>query len=121
MSLFNGGVIYHLIRLRRESALGNSQIQHRAMSTTLVITTSLFLMMTVPVNIAYAFPSLKVNTSVIQFLSSITYTYHVTSFPLYMLTFSEFRRECIAMIPTTMNRLGVTPTTGTQMRSVNVV
>ena len=120
MCLFNGGVIYHLIRLRRTSAVQNSQIQHRAISSTLAITTVLFLIMTMPANIVDAFFSLTVNSVVIRFLSSINYTYHTTSFPLYMLTFSEFRRECTAMFRCKADGRRVTPTAGTQLRSVNV-
>ncbi|CAF4899850.1 unnamed protein product, partial [Rotaria sp. Silwood1] len=48
MVTFNSGVIYHLIRLRHTSTIQNSRIEHRSISITLVITTFLFLIMTIP-------------------------------------------------------------------------
>ena len=121
MNAFNGGVVYHLIRLRRTSTIQNSQIRHRSISITLLITTVLFLLMTIPVNVVLSFFSAKVDVVMKRFLDGILYTYHITSFPLYMLTFSEFRRECIAIFRCRNDVRRVTPTAGTQLRSVNVV
>ena len=53
MVVFNSGVVYHLLRIRRESTLQNSRIQHRAISITLVVTTSLFLILTTPSGVAF--------------------------------------------------------------------
>ncbi|CAF1006124.1 unnamed protein product [Adineta ricciae] len=55
MIILNSGVIYHLINLRRTTSLQNSRIQHRAISITLVITTFLFLIMTVPASVGFTF------------------------------------------------------------------
>jgi hypothetical protein len=98
MVIFNTGVIYHLILLRRISTVGkNSRIQHRAISATLLITTCLFFLMTTPVSIAYAYFS-DTNESILYTLDSILYTYHILSFPIYFLTFAEFRREFFKLI-----------------------
>jgi hypothetical protein len=97
MVTFNTGVIYHLIRIHRSSTVKNSRIQHRAISVTLVITTFLFLMMTVPATVAFAFFSNSSKTT-LRLLDGFLYTYHISSFPLYFITFAEFRHECIALI-----------------------
>ena len=97
MSILNSGVIYHLIRVRRTSTVQNSRIQHRAISITLVITTFLFLLMTVPATVAFAFFS-DANKTTLRALDGVLYTYHILSFPLYFITFEEFRRECIGLI-----------------------
>lgn len=98
MIIFNSGVIYHLILLRRLSTIGkNSRIQHRAISATLLITTCLFFLMTTPVSIAYAYYP-NTNESILYTLDEILYTYHILSFLIYVLTFAEFRREFIKLI-----------------------
>ena len=98
MVVFNSGVIYHLILLRRISTVGkNSRIQHRSISATLLITTCLFFLMTTPVSIAYAYFS-DTKESILYTLDSILYTYHILSFPIYFLTFAEFRREFFKLI-----------------------
>lgn len=98
MMIFNSGVIYHLIRLRHLSSIQNSQIQYRAISMTLVLTTCLFLLMTIPATVAYAFFYSTANITVLHLLDSILYTYHILSFPLYLITFHEFRKEFWAII-----------------------
>jgi hypothetical protein len=102
MVIFNSGVIYHLIRLRQTSTVQNSRIQHRSLSITLVVTTFLFLMMTVPGTVAYAFFSETASDFVLHFCDCFLFTYHVTSFLLYMITFAEFRKEVIRLV--TCNR-----------------
>ena len=97
MVTLNSGVIYHLINLRRATTLQNSRIQHRAISITLVITTFLFLMMTVPSTVGFAFFCCD-NMLVLRSLDCILYSYHILSFPLYMITFDEFRQEFIAIM-----------------------
>ncbi|CAF1510300.1 unnamed protein product [Adineta steineri] len=104
MVLFNSGVIYHLMRLRRTSTIQNSRIRHRAITITLVVTTFLFLIMTIPATVAFGFFGNTAGDIVLYTLDSILYTYHILSFPLYMITFTEFRREFIKMI--TCNRYG---------------
>jgi hypothetical protein len=120
MTIFNSGVIYHLIRLRRTTTVHNSRIQHRAISITLVITKFLFLIMTIPVIVAFAFFS-SAPVTLLNFLGGILYTYHILSFPLYMLTFDEFRHECIAMITGKQRnqRVGPIPTL-IQTRAANI-
>ena len=116
MSLFNSGVIYHLVRLHRESTVRNSQVQHRAISITLATTTILFFLMTAPAIVLFAGFSSKVDIVVRKLLDAILYTYHITSFPLYLVTFHEFRRECIA----TVTQL-VATNTDARARPVNIV
>ena len=110
MIIFNGGSIYHLIRLRRTSTIQNSRIQHRSISITLIITTFLFLIMTMPSNIAYGFFESITSSAVLVSLDGVLFTYHITSFPLYIITFKEFRRECIAIITCRKNTARVAPT-----------
>jgi hypothetical protein len=102
MVIFNSGVIYHLIRLRRTSTVQNSRIQHRSLSITLVITTFLFLIMTIPSTISYAFFYDIAGDFLLHFFDSVLFTYHILSFPLYVITFTEFRQEVLQLI--TFNR-----------------
>ena len=62
MVIFNSGVIYHLAHLRRTTTVQNSRIQHRSISITLVITTFLFLAMTIPSGVTFAFFSNNSNS-----------------------------------------------------------
>lgn len=98
MIIFDSGVIYHLIRFRRTTIIQNSRIQHRSISITLVTTSSLFLIMTIPSGVSFAFFQTTASTSILHIVDAIYYSYHVLSFPLYIITFTEFRREFIAMI-----------------------
>lgn len=97
MVLSNSGVIYRLIEFHRSSSIHNSRIHYRAISITLVITTCLFLAMTIPATVSYAFFYTKANVTLLHLLDSILYTYHISSFPLYFIAFDEFRRECLAL------------------------
>ena len=98
MSGFNGGVIYHLIRLKQTSTVQNSRIQHGSISITLVITTFLFLLMTTPATISYGFFDSTAPASTLKTLDSVLYTYHILSFPLYFTTFREFRQETLRIV-----------------------
>ncbi|CAF2408523.1 unnamed protein product [Rotaria sp. Silwood2] len=109
MVTFNSGVIYHLIRRRNTRMIQNSNIQHRAISITLVLTTFLFLIMTIPATIVAAFFFTTPTTTLAKVLDSALYTYHITSFPLYFITFNAFRRECIMMITCKKNTQRVVP------------
>jgi hypothetical protein len=109
MVIFNSGVIYSLIRHRRTITLQNSRVQHRSISMTLVITTFLFLLMTIPATVAFAFFSNIASGTILDAMDSILYTYHITSFPLYFITFGDFRREFIAMITCSTNNPRVAP------------
>ena len=111
MMIFNSGVIYHLFRLRRTSTVHNSRIQHRAISITLLATTFLFLIMTVPASICFAFFSTPNNATLLRVVDGLLFTYHITSFPLYMLTFDEFRQECLAMVMCKKNHRQIVPLT----------
>jgi 7 transmembrane receptor (rhodopsin family) len=98
MVVLNSGVIYHLIRLRQTSTVQNSKIQHGAISVTLVITTCLFLIMTIPATVAFTFFYEASSYVLLQSLDSMLFTYHILSFPLYMITFTEFRQEVIRLV-----------------------
>jgi hypothetical protein len=98
MSIFNSGVIYHLIRLRQTSTVHNSKIHHTSISITLVITTCFFLIMTTPVTMMYSFFSDMVSYVTIHLFDFVLYTYHILSFPLYFLTFTEFRQEATRLV-----------------------
>jgi len=109
MVIFNSGVIYHLIQLRRTTTIQNSRIQHRAISITLVIMTFLFLIMTMPSNIAYGFFQTVSSPQFLQALDAVLVTYHILSFLLYFITFGDFRRECITMFTCGKNTARVAP------------
>ena len=98
MVVFNSGVVYHLLRIRRGSTVSNSRIHHRAVSVTLVVTTSLFLILTTPSSIAFPFFHRVISNTGLQLLDGIYFTHHTLSLPLYLITFHEFRREFLAMI-----------------------
>ncbi|CAF1110365.1 unnamed protein product [Rotaria sp. Silwood1] len=112
MVTFKTGVIYYLIRLQTTSTIQNSRIQHRSISITLVITTSLFIIMTIPATIGYASFS-TASSFVLNLLDGFLYSYHVLSFPLYMITFDEFRQEFFAMITCKTNNQRVAAQTQT--------
>lgn len=111
MMTFNSGVIYHLFRLRQTSTVHNSRIQHRAISITLLLTTFLFLIMTVPASICFAFFSTPNNATLLRVVDGFLFTYHITSFPLYMLTFDEFRHEFFAIVLCKKNHRQIVPLT----------
>ncbi|CAF3186162.1 unnamed protein product [Rotaria socialis] len=113
MVIFNSGVIYYLIHLRRTSTVQNSRIQHRSISITLVITTFLFLIMTIPSTVGFAFFSNTAGDTILYFLDGLLYSYHTLSFPLYIITFDEFRREVFGIITCNRNKRRVVPQTQT--------
>ena len=110
MTLLNSGVIYHLIRLKRTSTVQNSGIRHRSISITLVITTVLFMVLTIPPTVCYGFFYSQVNVMILHLLDALMYTYHIVAFPLYLITFNEFRREFVNMILCRANQARVAPT-----------
>ena len=97
MIIFNSGVIYHLFHLNATIAIKHIRFQHRAISITLLITTFLFLIMTVPSTVAFAL-FYTANETILDALDNLLYSYHTLSFPLYFITYGTFRREFIAMI-----------------------
>ncbi|CAF1100072.1 unnamed protein product [Adineta ricciae] len=103
MVLFNSGVIYYLSHLYNINV-----VQHRSVSVTLIITTFLFLAMTVPATVAFAFFS-TANSALLTFLDSLLYTYHITSFPLYLITFGDFQREFCKLFTCHKNNRQVLP------------
>ncbi len=108
MILFNSGVIYHLFQLRHTTTIRNLRIQHRSISITLLIITFLFLIMTAPATIAFAFFT-TTYTNLLLLFDGILYSYHIISCPLYFITYSDFRRECIAMMICKRNQRKVLP------------
>ena len=110
MTILNSGVIYHLIRLKKTSTVQNSGIRHRSISITLVITTILFMILTIPPTICYGFFYSDVNLMVLHLLDALMYTYHVIAFPLYLITFNEFRREFVNMVLCRSGQVGVAQT-----------
>ena len=109
MTIFNSGVIYHLIHRHQTSTVQNSRIPHRAVSITLVTTTFLFLIMTTPATIAFGFFLDTAGDVVLYTLDAMLYTYHISSFPLYMITFNEFRKEFINMITCNKHNQRIAP------------
>ncbi|CAF1290902.1 unnamed protein product [Adineta ricciae] len=97
MVTLNTSVIYHLLQRRQMQIIQNSRIQHRTISITLVITTFLFLIMTIPATIVAAFFFTTPTTTLAKVLDSTLYTYHALSFIIYFITFKEFRQECLIL------------------------
>ncbi|CAF3610649.1 unnamed protein product [Rotaria socialis] len=108
MVIFNSGVICHLFYLRRTTTLQNSRIQQRPISITLVITTFMFLFMTIPSTVGFAFFS-RTNAKVLYIFDALLYTYHILSFPLYVITFDEFRQNFVSMITYRRNNRRIIP------------
>lgn len=110
MVLFNSGVLYHLIRLHQTVVMPHRRIPHRSITITLVITTFLFLMMTTPATILFAFFYKTTSLLTLYSWDSILYTYHILSFPLYFLTLAEFRRTVVRLLrrPSLRQRLEAT-------------
>jgi hypothetical protein len=116
MAVLNSGVIYHLIRLKRTTTIQNSRIQHRSISITLVITTILFMFLTIPPTICYGFFYFQINLTILHLLDALMYTYHVSAFFLYLLTFKEFQQEFLQMsfCRNTTTRIGISQTQSTR-------
>ena len=110
MIVFNSGVIYQLIRLRRTRTIQNSRIQHRSLSITSLFNTFLFLIMTIPASIAFGFFYNIASASVLRSVDACLFTYHITPFPLYMITYKKFRRECLNIILCRKNHPRIEPT-----------
>ena len=108
MTLFNSGVIYHLFRVRHSTVRQYSRVQHRSISVPLLITTFLFLIMTVPATIAFAFFYTS-NQAILNLMDCALYSYHILSFPLYFITYGRFRRECLTLFRTCRYQPQVTP------------
>ena len=119
MVILNSGVIYHLIRLRQTSTVKNSRIQHGSISVTLVITTFLFMVMTIPSSVAFTFYSQVAGHVILQLLDSMLYTYHILSFPLYMITFNEFQKEVIRLVTCSTCRNSQPSSTATKSTANN--
>ena len=98
MVVCNGAVIHHLIHVQQSSSVGASRIQHRAISMTLVLTTFLFLLMTIPGTVSFAFFYSTASLNILYVLDSMLYTYHILSFPLYLITFTQFRDQFIEIV-----------------------
>lgn len=98
MTILNSGVIYYLLRYRQTSTIQQSRLQHRSISITLVITTFLFLIMTTPATVGFAFFFETAGYVLLRVFDSMLYTYHILSFPLYMITFTEFREVVISLV-----------------------
>ncbi|CAF0811734.1 unnamed protein product [Didymodactylos carnosus] len=102
MSGFNSGIIYYLIQIKR-SSLVQSKLQYIQITISLVISTLLFSLMTVPGTAVYAFflsmiSNKSYRAGLLYLLDSILYTYHITSFILYFIALREFREELVCMI-----------------------
>lgn len=109
MVAFNSGTIYHLIHRHRERVIQQSSVQHQAISVTLILTTFLFLIMTIPATIVAAFFYTVPTTPLAKVLDSTLYTYHILSFPLYFVTFSAFRREVLRIFTCKKHNQRVVP------------
>lgn len=112
MTLLNVGVIYHLIQRQRTSTAQTSGIHHRTISITLVVTTTLFLIMTVPTSIIFSAFSMNVSRSLLTLMDGIYFTYHILSFPLYFITYPDFRRECWNLIRCHQRKTPIAPAQG---------
>ncbi|CAM2699188.1 unnamed protein product [Rotaria socialis] len=115
MTTFNGFVIYQLIHLRQTTSIHSSAIRHRAMSITLVLTTFLFCVATIPVTVVFAFYAYQTPYLLHQILDAILYTYHVSCFPIYFTTMNDFRRVTISVVKCQCFFTSVVPLSDTRM------
>ncbi|CAF1352296.1 unnamed protein product [Adineta steineri] len=121
--------IYYLNRIRRTTRVQNSQIRHQAIAITLITTSFLFVITRTPTAIAYSFFS-----NYLYFTDSgamvrlgfdfFSYIFPVLNFPLYLITFTDFRREFIRLL---LRKQRVLPVaiqtirpTGVQMQQRNI-
>ncbi|CAF1012555.1 unnamed protein product [Adineta steineri] len=103
MILFNSSSIYHLIQLRHTTIVQNSRIRHRAISITIIFTTCLFFLTCAPSTISYGYfyntlAATVTGRRLVNAFDSITFTFPVLSFPIYLITFSEFRRATFGFV-----------------------
>lgn len=108
MTMLNSGTSYHLIRFHRTRSLSNLRHQHRAITFPLVVSTSMFLIMTTPATVAYAFFS-DANVILLHHLDGLLYTHHVISFPYYLITLNDFRREFMTMLGKKVHHRRIAP------------
>jgi hypothetical protein len=109
MMTLNIGLIYHLFRLHHTTTVQGSHIQHRAISVAAIVTSVLFLFMTIPDIVAYAFFVDTTSAVLLNSLGSMMYTYHILPFPIYIITYKEFRKEFIKMVLRNKNDQRITP------------
>lgn len=98
MSVFNTLIIRHLILLKRTTTLQHSRIRHSSISIVILVSTCLFCIMTTPPGITLSFfrsstVSKPFPNILLNILDSIKYTYHSSTFFLYVITLVEFRVE----------------------------
>lgn len=109
MTIYNSGLIYKLIYFQQRSLVTSSQNRSRSISITLLVTTCLFLIMTIPASIVFAFFYETVNPTFLRMIDAILYTYHILSFPTYFLTFNKFRNVFFQMIRCKKSDQRITP------------
>ncbi|CAF1315632.1 unnamed protein product [Adineta ricciae] len=101
--LFNVISIRHLYRLRRTTTIRNSKIRHRPITITLIITSFLYVVTRTPSTVVYSYFSDTVSAT--QWgrglniaLNLLLYTFPVLNFPIYFMTFTEFRQNLLNFI-----------------------
>ena len=117
MSVFSALIIRHLILLKRSTTLSRSRVRHVSISIVILLSTGLFCVMTTPPAIMLSFfrfaSSSQTSPNIIlTVLDSIKYTYHSSTFFLYVFTLVEFRVQlwrvmrcsCLAKHLLTRNR-----------------
>ncbi|CAF1681726.1 unnamed protein product, partial [Adineta ricciae] len=124
---FNFLSIHHLHKLRRTTTITNSKIRHQPITITLIISGFTFVMTRTPASLNYGFlyPTLSKTywgRYIIDAFNLLLYTCPVLSFPIYFMTFSEFRHQLINFVtrrPVTTRIAGDAPVQVVQVRGQN--
>ncbi|CAF1054461.1 unnamed protein product [Adineta ricciae] len=103
MMTFSCVSAYYLSQLKQTSTIQNSKIRHRAISITLISTSLLFVITSAPTPIFYGFfyddlSKTVLGRRVLNIFDTLSYTYPIIDFPIYLITFTEFRRELIRLL-----------------------
>ncbi|CAF1418694.1 unnamed protein product [Adineta ricciae] len=102
MMIFSSISLYYLSKVRQTTTIQNSKIPHRSISITLISTSLVFIIVRTPTSICYGFfydnlSETLLGRRIINVFDSLLYTSPILDFPLYLITFSEFRREFIRL------------------------
>ncbi|CAF1402414.1 unnamed protein product [Adineta ricciae] len=103
MMIFSSISVYHLGKLRQITTIQNSKIPHRSISIALISTSLVFILARTPTSICYGFfynnlSETILGRRIINSFDTLLYTSPILDFPIYLITFSEFRREFIRLL-----------------------
>ncbi|CAF1363874.1 unnamed protein product [Adineta ricciae] len=119
MLTFNFISIYHLYKIRHITTITNSKIRHRPITITLVVTSFLYVVTRTPSAVIYSYFYASLQTTdwgrrLARGFNILLYTFPILNFPIYLVTFSEFRQELFRCITRRKRQIGITDARNTQ-------